>query len=111
MMGMVAMKAMKAAAGKKALSKGGIADALSSQTGLKRKDCVSALDAIASLGADEVKKHGKFTMPGLCLIKTRLKKATKAGKREMFGQTVVVKAMKARTIVKARPVSALKQMF
>merc|ERR1712083_1002357 len=106
---MVAMKAMKAASGK-ALSKGGIADALSTKTGLKRKQCSDILNSLAEVGATEVKKNGKFTLPGLCFIKTRLKPATKAGKKEMFGQTVMVKEMKARTVVKARPASALKNV-
>merc|ERR1711934_144107 len=105
---MVAMKAMKA--GGLALSKGGIADALSAKSGLKRKQCSDVLTALAEVGASEVKKNGKFTVPGVCFIKTRLKPATKAGKREMFGQTVMVKAMKEKTVVKARPASALKQV-
>merc|ERR1712037_413064 len=105
---MVAMKAMKV--GQTALSKGGIADALSTKTGLKRKECVNALNTLAEVGASEVKANGKFTVPGLCFIKTRLKPATQAGKKEMFGKTVMVKAMKARTVVKARPASALKQV-
>merc|ERR1712037_361970 len=103
-------KAMKAAKGKAAMSKGGIADALSSQTGLKRKDCSNILNVLAEVGADQVKKNGKFTVPGVCFIKTRLKPATKAGKKMMFGQEVVVKAMKAKMVVKARPASALKQV-
>merc|ERR1711920_404871 len=107
---MVAMKAMKAASGNKALSKGGIADVLSAKTGLKRKECTNILNTLAELGATEVKNNGKFTVPGVCFIKTRLKPATKAGKKEMFGQTVMVKAMKARTVVKARPASALKNV-
>merc|ERR1711877_37595 len=102
-----AMVAMKAS---KALSKGGIADALSAKTGLKRKQCTNILNALADVGATEVKKNGKFTVPALCFIKTRLKPATQAGKREMFGQTVMVKAMKARMLVKARPASALKNV-
>merc|ERR1711948_15895 len=100
----------RAAAGKKALSTGGIADALSAKTGLKRKECTNILNTLADVGATEVKKNGKFTIPGLCFIKTRLKPATKAGKKEMFGQTVMVKAMKARMVVKARPASALKNV-
>merc|ERR1712110_714021 len=102
------MGAMKA--GKAALSKGGIADALAAKSGLKKKECTDILNTLAEVGAAEVKKNGKFTVPGLCFIKTRLKPATKAGKKEMFGQTVMVKAMKARTVVKARPASALKNV-
>merc|ERR1712032_684454 len=105
---MVAMKAMKV--GQTALSKGGIADALSAKTGLKKKECYNALNTLAEVGVSQVKANGKFNVPGLCFIKTRLKPATQAGKKEMFGQTVMVKAMKARTVVKARPASALKQV-
>merc|ERR1712007_11698 len=105
-----AMVAMKASKGKTAMSKSGIADAVSSKTGLKKSQCSGVLTALAELGAAEVKKNGKFTLPGLCFIKTRLKPATKAGKKMMFGQEVTVKAMKAKTVVKARPASALKNV-
>merc|ERR1712232_394160 len=56
-------------------------------------------------------ESGKFVLPGLCMIKTRLKPATKAGKREVFGRVVMVKAKPARTVVKAFPVSALEKAF
>merc|ERR1712007_359529 len=97
-------------AGGLAMSKSGIADALSAKSGLKKKECSDVLTALAEVGASEVKKNGKFTLPGVCFIKTRLKPATQAGKKEMFGQSVMVKALKARTVVKARPASALKQV-
>jgi len=58
-------------------------------------------------GTAEVKK-GVFTIPGLVRIKTKKKPATKAAKRMMFGQEVVVKAKPAKTVVKAFPVAALK---
>merc|ERR1711957_1093595 len=58
---------------------------------------------------EEVKKTGKVTIPGLCMIKTRVKPATKAGKREMFGQVVMVSAKPAKTVVKAYPVAAIKK--
>ena len=54
-------------------------------------------------------KVGKFTVPGLCMIKTRNKPATKAGKREVFGKTMFVKAKPAKTVVKAFAVAALKK--
>merc|ERR1712186_320216 len=59
-------------------------------------------------GHEQVKSAGKVTIPGLCMIKTRVKPATKAGKREMFGKMVVVKAKPAKTVVKAYCVAALK---
>lgn len=56
-----------------------------------------------------MKKAGKFILPGLAMIKTRRKKATKGGKRMMFGKEVKVKPQPAKTVVKAFPVAALKQ--
>ena len=54
-------------------------------------------------------KIGKFTIPGVCMIKTRHKPATKAGKRICFGKEMKVKAKPARTVVKAFAVAALKK--
>merc|ERR1711957_768051 len=102
-----AMKAMKAAG--KALSKSGIAEAIAAQTELKKSDCSKVLDSLAAVATNQVKRNGKVTIPGLCMIKTRVKAATKAGKREMFGQVVVVKAKPAKTVVKAYCVAALKK--
>merc|ERR1712113_1241202 len=100
-------KAMKAAG--KVLSKGGLAEAIATETELKKRDCVKVLDSLASVATQQVKKAGKVTIPGLVMIKTRLKPATKAGKREVFGKICVVKAKPAKTIVKAYCVSALKK--
>merc|ERR1711881_128786 len=111
---MGAMKAMKAAKAAKAgakMSKTGIAQALAAASGdeVKASVCNRLLDNLASIAAAEVKKTGKFVIPGVTMIKTRRKPATKAGKRMAFGQEVFVKAKPARTIVKAYPVSALKK--
>merc|ERR1712157_287787 len=106
-----AMKAMKAkprAAGA-ALTKTGIAEALSTASEVKRSDCARIIDALAEMAAKQVKSAGKFVVPGLVMIKTRKKPATKAGKRLMFGKEVVVAAKPAKTVVKAFPVSALKK--
>merc|ERR1711964_929446 len=111
---MKAMKAMKAmttkqrAAGK-ALSKGGIAEALATASEVKKSDCSKIVDALAEMAAKQVKSVGKFVIPGLVMIKTRKKAATKAGKRLMFGKEVVVAAKPAKTVVKAFPVAALKK--
>merc|ERR1739840_95122 len=112
-MGLVKMapKAMKKArkASGMALSKGGIAEAIATETELKKKDCMRVMDSLAAVATKQVKSAGKVTIPGLCMVKTRTKPATKAGKREMFGQVVVVKAKPAKTIVKAYCVAALKK--
>merc|ERR1712072_36679 len=100
------MKAMKAKS-VKALPKGGIADALATATGHKKSECSKVLDALAELATSEVQK-GKFTIPGLVMIKTKKKAATKAGTRLMFGKMQKVKAKPAKTVVKAYCVKALK---
>merc|ERR1712046_289790 len=101
------MKAMKAKS-VKAMPKSGIAEAIANATDLKKSDVSKVLNTLAEVGAKEVKKTGKFVLPGLAMIKRRLKKATPAGTREMFGKVVRVKAMKAKTVVKAFAVAALK---
>ena len=103
---MAPMKATKAAV--KSLTKGGIAEAVAAETELKKSEVTKVLNSLANVAATEVKK-GKFVIPGVCMIKTRLKPATKAGKREMFGKMCVVKAKPAKTVVKAFAVAALKQ--
>merc|ERR1712070_877154 len=107
---MVAMKSMKKkAVSAKSLTKGAIADALATESGLKKSQCSQLLDSFASLATAEVKKAGKFTIPGLCMIKTRMKPARKAGTREAFGKTIKVKAAPAKKIVKAFCIAALKK--
>merc|ERR1712182_92777 len=93
----------------KSMGKGGIADALATNTGLKKSQCSQLLDHFASLATTEVKKAGKFVIPGLCMIKTRMKPSRKAGTRVAFGKTIKVKAAPAKKIVKAFCVSALKK--
>merc|ERR1711979_138039 len=105
------MKAMGAMKGGKPMSKGALAQALADGTELKKSQVVKVLDTLTSVASQEVKQNGKCRIPGLCMIKTRLKPATKAGKREVFGKVVMVKAKPARTVVKAFPVSALKKAF
>merc|ERR1719217_1274019 len=93
------MKAMKA--GVRALSKTGMADGIASSLELKPRDVTKVLGALADVGAKELKSVGKFTLPGLCIIKTRRKPATKAATRTMFGKEVKVAAKPAKTVVKA----------
>merc|ERR1711994_955513 len=99
------MKVMKA--GVKPMSKGALADALSAATEIKKSERTKVVNSLAEIATQQVKSAGKFVLPGLCMIKTRLKPATKAGKREVFGKVVMVKAKPAKTVVKAFPVSAL----
>ena len=99
--------AMKATG--KPMSKAALSDALATKNELKKAQTSKLLDTLATIAASELKKAGKFTIPGVCMVKTRLKPATKAGKREIFGKMQIVKAKPAKTVVKAFPVAALKK--
>ena len=99
----------KKAVSVKAMTKGGIADALATKSGLKKGECSKVLDEFAALATAEVKKTGKFTLPGLCMLKTRIRPARKAGTTTAFGKTIKVKARPATKIVKAYCVAALKK--
>merc|ERR1719440_901952 len=105
------MKAMKAMKGATAMSKGALVAAMAEGSELKSSECSKLLNSLVDIATKEVKKSGKFILPGLCRIITRVKPATKAGKRTMFGKEVKVKAKPAKTVVKAFPVAALKSQI
>merc|ERR1712241_661777 len=92
-----------------AMSKSAIVAELATATELKGSAVKKVLDSLTAVATKEVKKSGKFTIPGLVMIKTRMKPATKAGKREVFGKVVMVKAKPATKVVKAFCVAALKK--
>merc|ERR1711956_199791 len=104
-----AMKAMKAAKSVASISKTELVAALESKSAVKKSDCKKVLESLAEVAAKEVKK-GKFTIPGIVMVKPRMKPATKAGKREVFGKMMMVTAKPAKTIVKAFCVAALKKV-
>merc|ERR1712187_808450 len=87
---MAPMKTMKAAG--KPMTKGAIAEALATSCELKKSVCSKFIDSLAEIATTEVGKTGIFALPGLCRLKPRTKPATKAGKREVFGKVVMVKA-------------------
>merc|ERR1719327_544030 len=93
----------------KSMPKSGIAEALAAKSELDKKAVTGLIDAFVDLATAEVKKTGKFTIPGLCMFKTRIRPARKAGKSMAFGKVIKVKARKATKIVKAYCVAALKQ--
>jgi len=93
------------------MTKSALAAAIAEGCELKKATASQVLASLASIGTEETKKNGKFVIPGLVMMKTRKKPATKAGKREVFGKVVMVKAKPARTVVKAFPAKALKDEF
>merc|ERR1712187_1014652 len=104
---MAPMKTMKATG--KPMTKGAIAEALANECELKKSVCAKLIGSLADIATQEVTKTGVFAIPGLFKLKTRTKPATKAGKREIFGKVVMVKARPAKKIVKAFPLAALKK--
>merc|ERR1712216_1014399 len=106
---MAPMKSMKVAA--KAMTKGAVLKAIADEHGLKTKECAQGFNNLVEIATKEVKKTGVFTIPGLCRIKTRVKPATKAGMRTMFGKEVKVAAKPAKTVVKAYAVAALRKQI
>merc|ERR1712203_179190 len=105
---MGAPKAMKGAA---PMTKSGLAEALAAESGLKKSEGAKVISSIGGIATKELKSAAKFTIPGVCMGKTRKKPATKAGKREIFGKVVVVKAKPAKTVVKAFAAKDLKDEF
>ena len=85
---MTPMKAMKAGMQGKALTKGALAQAIADETEMKKSEVTRILDSLSNAVTSEMKKARKYTIPGVCMIETRVKPATKAGKREMFGKVV-----------------------
>ena len=82
---------------------------VATQCELQESRAAKDMNSLTEIATAEVKKTGIFSFPGLCRIKTRMKPATKAGKREMFGKMTIVKAKPAKKVVKAFPAAALKQ--
>merc|ERR1711908_12845 len=103
------MKSKSMKAGAKAMSKGAMTKELATKHELKQAACSKIINSLVTIATAEVKKTGIFTIPGLCRIKTRVKPATKAGVRTMFGKEVKVAAKPAKTVVKAFAASALKK--
>merc|ERR1712151_510328 len=84
-----ATKSARAKAGAKPMTQTALVAALAEPHGLKKKACSILGCSLAGIASQQVKQFGKFTLPGLCRIKTRRKPATKAGERQVFGKTVM----------------------
>jgi len=87
---------------------------LARATGLTRKQVASVFDALTSYIKVEVGKKGPgvFTLPGLLKVKRVEKPATKVrqGRNPQTGEIITIKAKPKRTVVKALPLKALKEM-
>jgi nucleoid DNA-binding protein len=92
------------------LSKSALIQSIADKTELARKDVKGILEALGSLGQQELKKNGLFVVPGLVRMLVQKKPATKArkGVNPFTGEPAVFKAKPARKVIKARPVKAAK---
>merc|ERR1739841_473285 len=99
------MKAMKASA---RMTATGIYEAVSTTWGLKRKDVKGVFESLSEVATAEVKKNGKFVVPGIAMLKLKHRPARKATTKMMFGQMQKVAAKPASKVVKAFPTKALK---
>merc|ERR1712224_489304 len=93
------------------MTKTALCAAIAEACEVKNKVASTALATLASVGGEQLKKAVKFVIPGLAMIKTRKKPATKAKKMLMFGEMKLVKAKPAKTVVKAFAAKTLKDQF
>merc|ERR1712224_1093927 len=102
---------MKSTKATTVMTKTALCAAIAEACEVKNKVVSTALATLASVGGEQLKKAGKFVIPGLAMIKTRKKPATKAKKMLMFGEMKLVKAKPAKTVVKAFAAKTLKDQF
>lgn len=99
----------------KAATKSTIFQDLATKTDLSRKQVAQVFDELVSYIGQEIGKKGPgiFTLPGLLKIKRVEKPATKArqGRNPQTGEAIMIKAKPKRTVVKAYPLKALKEMI
>ena len=98
----------------KAATKSTVIQTLSEKTELTCKQISSVFEALEGLIKGELGKKGPgmFTLPGLLKIKKIEKPATKArpGRNPATGEPMTIKAKPKRTVVRALPLKALKEM-
>ncbi len=98
----------------KAATKSAMFLELSTRTELSRKQVALLFDELASYIQQEIGKKGPgvFTLPGLLKVKRVEKPATKArqGRNPQTGEPITIKAKPKRTVVRALPLKALKEM-
>jgi nucleoid DNA-binding protein len=88
--------------------------AISSSTGLQKKEISSVFERLGDFIGAHLKKQGpgQFTVPGLMKITVIDKPATKARKgiNPFTGEETMFKAKPARRVVKVRPLKGLRAM-
>ena len=95
---------------KNRMSKTEMIEALANQSGLEKKQVNALLDALSNLVYKELKEDREVTIPGLLKLTTVRKPAVpeREGINPFTKEPTVFKAKPARTVVKPRPLKALK---
>src|SRR5262249_612549 len=95
-------------------SKSAMFQSLAEATGLTRKQVTAVFDALTDFIKQGVGKKGNgvVAIPGLLKIKRVHKPATppRPGRNPATGEAITIAAKPARTVVKAQPLKALKEM-
>ena len=98
----------------KAATKTAMFQSLADSTELTKKQVAAVFDGLVKFIEDQVGKKGPglVTVPGLLKIKRVEKPATKPrqGRNPQTGEAITIKAKPKRTVVKAYPLKALKEM-
>lgn len=96
----------------KRLSKSQFVENVAKQSGLTKKEAAAALQALNSLVAQQLSKRGpgEVIIPGLLRLGVVEKPATAQheGLNPFTKQPMIYKARPARTVIKVRPLKALK---
>ena len=95
---------------KKRMSKTELIEEIASESGVEKKQVNAVLDALNSLVYKELKADREVTIPGLLKLTTVRKPAVpeREGINPFTKEKTMFKAKPARTVVKPRPVKALK---
>jgi nucleoid DNA-binding protein len=95
---------------KKRMSKTELIEEIASESGLEKKQINAVLDALNNLVYKELKADREVTIPGLLKLTTVRKPAVpeREGINPFTKEKTTFKARPARTVVKPRPLKALK---
>ncbi|MCB9654968.1 MAG: HU family DNA-binding protein [Deltaproteobacteria bacterium] len=107
-----AKKLAKITPAEKVRSKSQVVTALAERTGMSRKEVAVIVDSIGEIVKTDLGKSGPGMVKLFGLLKIRRvhKPKTPAGKRNIGGREVLVKAKPARNVVRVTALKALKEM-
>ncbi len=86
------------------MTKSQFMEALSSKSGMAKKDVVNLMTVLADMAYSEVKRNGEFILPGFGKL-VKMKRAARQGRNPATGATIQIPA---KTVVKFRLSKAAK---